>query len=54
MDPKAFFNKVALMRQAQKEYFRTRSQEALRKSKALESEIDKEITRVNNLLASQS
>lgn len=34
------------MREAQKEYFRTRSHEVLRKSKALESDIDREIERV--------
>lgn len=46
MDKRAFFEKVALMREAQKEYFRTRSHEVLRKSKALESDIDREIERV--------
>jgi hypothetical protein len=39
-----------MMRKAQKEYFRTRSQAALRQSKSLESEIDAEITRVNALM----
>lgn len=46
MDARTFFEKVALMREAQKEYFRTRSHEVLRKSKALESDIDREIERV--------
>ena len=50
MDAKTFFQKVALMRKAQKEYFKTRNQTALRKSKALEAEIDKEIERVNNII----
>lgn len=49
MDKRVFFEKVALMRDAQKEYFRTRSHDALRKSKALESEIDREIERVRSL-----
>lgn len=38
------------MRKYQKEYFRTRSQAALKLSKALELEIDAEITRVNALM----
>ena len=50
MDAKIFFQKVALMRKAQKDYFKTRSQTALRNSKALETEIDKEIERVNNII----
>ena len=50
MDAKTFFQKVALMRKAQKEYFKTRSQAALRNSKALEAEIDNEIERVNNII----
>lgn len=49
MDKRVFFEKVALMRDAQREYFSTRSQDALRKSKALEAEIDREIKRVRDL-----
>lgn len=49
MDAKAFFTKVVLMRKAQKEYFKTRSQTALRNSKAIEAEIDREIERVNKI-----
>ncbi len=49
MDKRVFFEKVALMREAQKEYFRTRSHDALRKSKALEAEIDREIQRVRDM-----
>lgn len=37
------------MRESQKEYFRTRSHDALRKSKALEAEIDREIEHVRAL-----
>lgn len=46
MNSRTFFEKVALMREAQKDYFRTRSRDVLRKSKALESDIDREIERV--------
>lgn len=49
MNKRLFFEKVALLREAQKEYFRTRSYDALRKSKALEAEIDAEIKRVRDL-----
>ncbi len=45
MNDDQFFNKVAEMRKTQKEYFRTRDARILRKSKALEAEIDKEIAR---------
>lgn len=50
MDAKTFFTKVALMRKAQKDYFAYRTQAALRYSKALEAEIDREIERVNNII----
>lgn len=49
MDKRVLFEKVALMREAQKDYFRTRSKDALRKSKALEAEIDREIQRVRDM-----
>ena len=42
MKPRAFFDKVSEMREAQKEYFKTRSSAALNRSKALEKEIDDE------------
>ena len=48
MKPKEFFDKVAEMRSAQKEYFRTRSPQVLSESKRLEREIDAEIKRVND------
>ena len=41
MDKRVFFEKVALMREAQKDFFRTRSNDALRKSKALEAELER-------------
>lgn len=47
MKPKEFFDKVSELREAQKEYFKTRSSAALNRSKALEREIDAEIARVN-------
>lgn len=50
MNAKQFYDHVVLMRKYQKEYFRTRSQAALKLSKALELEIDAEITRVNALM----
>lgn len=50
MKPRAFFDKVSEMMEAQKEYFKTRSSAALNRSKALEKEIDDEIARVNAIL----
>lgn len=52
MNPVQFFDKVAEMREAQREYFRTRSKEALIKSKQTEREIDNEIERVKAIRAS--
>lgn len=49
MNSRTFFEKVALMREALKDYFRTRSNDTLRKSKALEAEIDREIERVRDM-----
>ena len=49
MNPREFFDKVALMRKMQKEYFKTRSSLDLRQAKTLEKEIDAEIERVNAL-----
>lgn len=51
MTPKEFFDKVARMRKAQKEYSLTRSGRALADSKRLEKEIDDEIERVNRVMA---
>lgn len=50
MKPKEFFDKVALMRKMQKEYFKHRSSMALSRSKQLEKEIDDEIKRVEGIL----
>lgn len=49
MNPKEFYDTVVAMREAQKEYFRTRYPESLKKSRALETEIDREIKRVQQL-----
>lgn len=46
---KDFITKVVLMRKAQKDYFKCRTQQNLRKCKALETEIDGEIERVNSI-----
>ncbi|MBD5314602.1 MAG: hypothetical protein HDS08_00285 [Bacteroides sp.] len=51
MNAQDFFYKVAAMRYQQKEYFATRSRHALEKAKALEKEIDAEISRVNSILS---
>lgn len=53
MNSHQFFDKVALLRQHQKDYFATRSRESLQASLALEREIDAEIARVNNILANR-
>lgn len=45
MNPRQFFNKVAEMRKAQKQYFKTRNYNDLQRSKQLEAEIDNEIKR---------
>lgn len=54
MNPKQFFDKVVELRQAQREYFRTRLPDTLRKSKAIEAEIDKEIKRVQQIEAERA
>lgn len=50
MNSREFFDKVALMRRLQREYFKTRSKTVLDKSKAIEKEVDAEIERVNAIL----
>lgn len=45
MKPEEFYLLVANMRNAQKEYFRTRSRDLLSKSKQLEKQVDDEIKR---------
>lgn len=50
MNSREFFNKVAFMRQLQKEYFKTRSKSVLSECKAIEREVDTEIRRVNAII----
>lgn len=49
MTPKEFYEKVVKMREAQKNYFKTRSSMALQLCKRLEKEIDNEIARVDQI-----
>lgn len=50
MNSRVFFDKVALMRRLQQEYFKTRSKTVLEQCKAVEKEVDVEIKRVNAIL----
>lgn len=45
-----FFKLVEELSKYQKEYFKTRSKEALQQSKALEKRVDDEILRVNEIM----
>ncbi len=54
MNAKQFFETVEKMREAQKNYFRSRSQLYLKESKQYEKEIDNEIKRVNDLMAQRN
>lgn len=51
MTAKDFFKLVEQMRQNQKDYFKTRSAESLRRSKELEKQVDDEIARVNKIMS---
>lgn len=51
MDAKEFYDLVVKMREAQKNYFRSRSQIYLKESKQHEKEVDKEIKRVQDIVA---
>lgn len=53
MNSRVFFDKVALMRQLQKEYFKTRSKSVLEQCKVVEKEVDVEIKRVNAIMGNQ-
>lgn len=53
MNSRDFFDKVALMRQLQQEYFKARSKAVLEHCKAVEKEVDVEIKRVNAILGNQ-
>lgn len=54
MNPRQFFDKVALMRKLQKDYFKFRRQSDLQRSKALEREVDAEIERVKAIIGDTS
>lgn len=62
MNAKEFFDTVAKMRSAQKAYFtlrkqgadQTRVRQALQHSISLENQVDREISRVNEILKRQS
>lgn len=54
MNSREFFSKVALMRQLQQEYFKTRSKSVLTECKTVEREVDAEIKRVNAIIGNQS
>lgn len=51
MTPREFFYLVAQMRQAQCDYFEIRTQERLRRARALEGDVDREIRRVKAIMA---
>lgn len=50
MNSREFFYLVSNMRRAQRDYFNTREQLDLRRARALENEVDKEIDRVKQIL----
>lgn len=50
MNSKEFFYLVAQMRSAQTNYFKTRDPHCLRAARKLEIEVDKEISRVREIL----
>lgn len=52
MTAREFFDKVAAMRQAQRDYFKTRDKDTLIRSKQLEKAVDDEIKRVTEILQS--
>jgi hypothetical protein len=51
MNAREFFDLVSIMREKQKEYFRTRDNNTLSDCKAIEMQVDSEIFRVNRILA---
>lgn len=54
MNAREFYNIVVKMRQAQRDYFRTRSQRSLTESKQLERQVDAEIERVTKIEQTQA
>ena len=53
MTPKQFYDTVVQMRQAQKNYYKTRQREALQQALNLEKIIDDEISRVSQVINSK-
>ena len=53
MNAKEFYDTVKEMREAQKEWFKTKSKAAIVRSKVLEKKIDQEIERVEGILNPQ-
>lgn len=53
MDARTFFFLVRQMRQAQREYFAHRDQWTLRRARALEGDVDREILRVLDIINEQ-
>lgn len=49
MNPKEFFDLVSQMRQAQRDYFKTRAPQSLQESKRLERLVDSEIDHVKKI-----
>lgn len=54
MDSKQFFDLVSKMRDAQKNYFRSRASSFLTESKRLEKQVDSEIERVKAVIAKRN
>ena len=54
MNAREFFYLVSQMRDAQKEYFKTRAQDTFRACRALENDVDREIRRVKDLTAEKA
>lgn len=54
MNAKEFFYLVSQMRDAQKTYFRTHDGVTFRACRALENDVDREISRVKAIMASEA
>lgn len=54
MNANEFFDVVVKMREAQKNYFKTKRSDYLSQSKQLEKQIDDEIKRVNEVIQKKS
>lgn len=50
MNAREFFFLVSQMRQSQSDYFKTRSQQDLRRARVYENQVDMEIRRVKEIL----